>query len=115
MISKRCNFNMTECEHFDTFNIPDICKVFDLKNQFWSEFMKYMEPKIKCPIKKRAYKFVNAPVDLGYVAHFPLDGYTWSFTQKVFRSIRGRKKKQLIFCVTFEVTITKTRSGRKKN
>lgn len=115
MVPKRCDLNMTQCENFDTLNIRDVCKVLDLENQIWSNFMNHIEPKLICPFGKQTHKIVNAPVDMGYVAHLPLDGYTWSFTIKVFKSVKSRRKKQMVFCKLFEMTITKTRSGRKKD
>lgn len=92
----------------------DICKVMGLEGQLWSEFMKHGQPKMVCPFKKTTYKITEAVVDLGYVAHLPLDGYKWTFIIKTFKSIKGRKKKQMIFCEAFDITITRTRSGRKR-
>lgn len=114
LISKRCDYNVTHCEVHDTLSIRDICKLMGLEAQFWSEFMKNV-PKINCPFEKSTIKIPDATVELGYIAHLPLDGYTWIFTEKVFKSVKGRKIKRMVFCVAFQVTIRKYRPGRKKN
>lgn len=55
-------------------------------------------------------------IDLGYVAHLPLDGHTWNFTVKVFKpGATARQRKRLMFCISFEITIQKMRPGRRKN
>lgn len=106
--SERCDLNLTECEHFDVFSIRDVCRVMQMRNQIWSEFYEHTEPRIQCPFKKTTIKLINAPFDLGYVAHLPLAGYTWKFIGKAFKSVgKVRPKKRLIFCIMYIVTIKK--------
>lgn len=113
----RCDYNMTQCESFDSFAIRDICRIIDMDGQLWSDFFAHFEPTLRCPIKKTSIKITDSVVDLGYIAHLPLSGYTWNFIFKVFKSgIGKRSRKQLIACITYDVTITKTRpEKRNKN
>lgn len=113
MISKRCDFNMTNCESYDIMNIRDICKIFELEDQLWSEFMNHVNPKITCPFKKGAHKITEALVDVGYIAHLPIHGFLW-VTEKVYKVTKRRKKKRLVFCVTFELRVQKKRTGRER-
>lgn len=114
LISKRCDLNMTHCEFYDVMNIRDICKILDLDDQLWSEFMRHVDPKIVCPFKRGTHKITDALVDVGYIAHFPLHGYLWIITEKVYKVTKGRKKKRLVFCVTFEMTVQRKRPGKEK-
>lgn len=116
IIATRCDLNMTHCENFDNFVVHDICRILNLENQLWSDIMAHAEPKIKCPIKKETkIKITNAVVDLGYVAHLPLDGHAWTMTVKIFKAApKSRFKKRQIFCMTFVITITKNRPERRK-
>lgn len=88
----------------------------DLEGQLWSELLKGVRPKVGCPFNKTTYTVTDAVVDFGYVAHLPLDGYTWTITDKIFKpGVKKRQKKRLLFCESFEFTIQKNRSGRSKN
>lgn len=99
----RCDFNMTKCEPFHTFIIRDICKIFEQKNQMWTEVVAHTKPRVKCPFKAVPVKVTNATVDFSYITHLPLGGYTWIITFKVFKSIPHiRHKKQMIFCILSE-------------
>lgn len=107
---------MTHCEHFDTLIIRDICKVLNQKNRMWSDFIGHTQPKVACPLNTTSIKVSNATVDLGYVSYLPLDGYTWITSLKLYKSVESaRRKKELLFCIMNEATITKTRreSGKK--
>lgn len=95
--------------------VHDICRLMDLKDQLWSGFMSSTKPPMKCPFKKTTFKIINATVDLGYIAHLPLSGYIWKFTFKAFKpNTKARRKKRFLFCVAFQVTVTKARPERKK-
>lgn len=86
-----------------------------LKDQLWTDFMANTEPAMKCPFKETTYKIINATLDLGYIAHLPLNGYQWFFRLKTFKSAaRARQKKRFLFCIVFQVTVTKERSERRK-
>lgn len=106
---------MTHCESYDQLTIRDICKIFDLENQVWTDFMKHTQPKIKCPIKN-SIKIANATVDLGYISYLPFDGYTWFFTIRLYKPSdnKSRRKKQILYCGICEIIITKHRPERKK-
>lgn len=115
IISKRCDLNMTLCEHFDTFVVRDVCKILNLQDQLWSDFMVHTEPKLKCPFGNSTIRIKDAVIDLGYVAHLPLDGNTWTFTVKVFKpGAIARHRKRFMFCITFEIAIQKMLPDRKK-
>lgn len=111
--AKRCDFNQSHCENFETFSIPDLCKIIDLENQLWSDFMKNTEPKPRCPFNMPKILIKNATVDLGYVAYLPLDGYVWNFTVKTFKSGKARQRKQLLHCTTYDVIAMKNYDQRK--
>lgn len=113
----RCDLNMTNCERFDTLAINDVCRILNLQNQLWSDFMAHAEPKVTCPMKKATVKITNANVDLGYFAHLPLDGHAWAFSVKVFKLGAKKRHKRIVrqlFCMTFEIAITKARPERRK-
>lgn len=77
--------------------------------------MGHTEPKMKCPFKNSPIKIKDASIDLGYVAHLPLDGHTWLFRIKVFGPASSvRQKKRLLFCISFEITVQKRRPERRK-
>lgn len=104
--TKRCDYNKTKCEHFDTIFIPDVCKVFELEDKLWTDFMEHTQPKPKCPFNMKSIQITNATIDLGYIAHLPLDGFDWTFQMKTFNlPSKGRKKKQLLFCGMYEVIV----------
>lgn len=106
LIPKRCDFNLTQCETFDTITIRDICKVLDMGDQIWTDFMAHTQPKAKCPFKMNSIRVINATVDLGYIANLPLDGYAWIFDFKSFQPVaKTRYKKRLLYCGMSEVII----------
>lgn len=91
----------------------DICRLMDLKDQLWTDFMSQTE--LKCPFKKTVVKVDHGIIDLGYIAHLPLSGYTWIFTFKVFHSdAKTRNKKKQIFCLNVRMTVTKSRPQKRK-
>lgn len=113
--AKRCDFNMTHCESYDQLIIRDVCRILDLENQLWTDFMKHAEPKFKCPIKQ-SIKIQNATIDLGYISYLPFDGYTWFFSIKAYRisGIKSRRRKQMLYCGICEIIVTKHHPERKK-
>lgn len=115
VITRRCDFNGTQCENYDVFTVRDVCKVFSLPDQIWTDFMTNTQPKFKCPLDMKSIKISNATVDLGYIAYLPFDGYSWTFTFKIFKT-NARHKKQVVYCGIYEVTVQKTHRERgKKN
>lgn len=108
IIVKRCDFNKTKCENFDTILLPDVCKLFELKDKLWTDFMMHAHPKLKCPFNMKTIDITNATVDLGYIAYLPLDGYDWTFLMRTFNPpAKGQKKKQMLFCGMYEVIVTR--------
>lgn len=104
------------CETYDTFTIRDLCKIIELSDQFWTDFMAHTHPRAKCPFDMKTIKVTNATVDLGYLSYLPLDGYIWSFFIKAFQSIaKAKDKYRMIYCGVSEVNITRTHAGRKRN
>lgn len=85
----------------------------DQKNQIWSDAVDHTEPRAKCPLKKGTIKVTNASIDYGYIAFLPIEGYTWTVFGKAFKPIANVKhKKQMLFCIMVESTVTK--SSRKQ-
>lgn len=104
---------MTQCVNFETLIIRDICKIADQKNQIWSDAIDHTQPRAKCPLKKGTIKVTNATIDYNYIAYLPVEGWTWTLFLKAFKPIVNVKhKKQMLFCIMLEVTVTK--SSRKK-
>lgn len=109
-IATRCDFNFTTCETYDTFSFPDICKVMNLQNTMWIDFGEHLHPKLKCPLKMSSIKIDNAIIDFAWISRLPLDGYKWVNSFKLFKQIpHVRHRKQLLFCLMSEATITKLR------
>lgn len=107
---------MTQCINFQTFVIRDICKIADQKNQIWSDAIEHTQPKAKCPLNKGSIKITNATIDLIYLTYLPIEGYTWTIVGKAFKSIANLKhKKQLLFCIMSEATVTKANRKQSKN
>lgn len=48
--AQRCDYNLTQCEDFSKITIPDICRILNQKDMFWSQFIAHS--KIVCPIKR---------------------------------------------------------------
>lgn len=92
----------------------DICKVLNMPDQLWSEFMVKTQPKLKCPFNMKSIKVTNATVDLGYISYLPFDGYSWTLTLKAFKT-NARRKKQLVYCGIYELTAIKAHRERGKN
>lgn len=114
-IAQRCNMDRSQCEHFNTFLLPNICNVFDQKNKVWSEIMAHAQPKLKCPVKDRIVRIVNATIDYSILAHLPLDGYIWIVYMKIFKPLANvRHKKRLILCTISEYNITKSNESMLK-
>lgn len=77
--------------------------------------MEHTQPKALCPFSMTSIKITNATVDLGLVSYLPLDGYTWITSLKLYKPIAIRHKKEMLFCILSEATITQTRreAGKK--
>lgn len=107
---------MTQCEHFETFVLRDICKILDVKNQIWSDFVAQTKPKAKCPFKAVPLKVINATIDFTPLTSLPIGGYTYITTYKVFKSIPNvRHKKQKLFCVMTEASVVKLGKSNTQN
>lgn len=99
---------MNQCEKYNTLKIPDLCKLFEQKNQIWTNIMEHLQPQAKCPLKPSVMKLTNATLDFSLLSYLPIDGYTWVISFKVFKPIANvRHKKQMIFCIISEATVTK--------
>lgn len=107
---------MNQCDNHFTFVLPDICKVFNLKNNMWSDLAASANPRLRCPIKPPGFEIRNATIDLNYLSYLPLEGFTWTVTFKIFKPIRNvRHKKKMLFCIINEGSVVKERRNRKKN
>lgn len=113
MIAKRCDFDLTQCESFNSVTIPDVCKILDMEDQLWTDFMAHTHPRIQCRYKPTTIKVMNATIDAGYVAHFPLDGYMWTFTLKMYKRVGHRKI--VLYCQSFDVVVTKIQANRRNS
>lgn len=105
----------SQCESFNTWVLPDMCKVINQENQLWSDIVAHTHPTIKCPMKPSTIKYVNATIDYSLLAHLPFEGYTWIIHIRVFKSMaKIRYRKRLLFCMLVEATITNNRRDSQK-
>lgn len=105
---------MTLCENFNSLTIRDLCKLISQKNPLWDDLITHMRPRPKCPLNMTAIRIKNATMDLGYIGYLPIAGYNWISIFKLFKLIPNvRHKKQLLFCIMFESTVSKTRRSEK--
>lgn len=108
--STRCDLNLTQCENYDTVTHPNICEIMNKYIKVYTDLADRMKPNPKCPLDMPSIKILNATVDLSFAARLPLDGFTWITSIKLYKSIAHvRHKKQLLFCLISQNTITKSR------
>ena len=107
--ASKCDFNMTQCEKFDTFVIRDVCTIFaQANNKIWSDLFEHTQPRVKCPFKAVPIKVTNATMDFSYLTRLPIGGYTWILNINIYKSIPNvRHKKQMLFCLLGEANAVK--------
>lgn len=112
--AKGCDFSMNECENPNTFILPDICKILNMKNQYWSDLAAHTYPRVKCPLKASTMEIRNAITDLSFLSNLPVDGFVWTINFKIFKPIPNvRHKKRLLYCMIIEGSVVRGRRNPK--
>lgn len=71
--------------------------------------MSHTQPRLMCPFNYTSIQVSDAIVDLSFVSHLPLDGYSWLVHLNLFENNGDDQlKKKKVFCITCRTTITKT-------
>lgn len=77
--------------------------------------MSHLQPRLMCPFNYTSIQVTNAIVDLSFISHLPLDGYSWLIYLNLFENNNDdKKRKKKVFCITCKTTITKTHRNRGK-
>lgn len=107
---------MNKCDSRQSFTFPDICKVFEQKNQIWSDLVAHMQPRMKCPIKPSIIRVRNATSDTTFITHLPFDDRIWTITFKTFKRIPNICfKKRLVSCLMLEASILRSDRNLKEH
>lgn len=106
---------MNQCDNHYTVVLPDICKIFNMKNQLWTDLAAQTHPQLRCPLKPPTLEVINATTDLSVLSHLPIEGFIWTLTFKIFRPIPNvRHKKRLLYCLIVEGSVVKDKMKKNK-
>uniref|UniRef100_A0A182YFR9 MD-2-related lipid-recognition domain-containing protein n=1 Tax=Anopheles stephensi TaxID=30069 RepID=A0A182YFR9_ANOST len=108
LIAYRCTLDLQNCQRYNALQVPKICSFLSDTNSFWSPFVRSIHPTVKCPIQPATYVFKDAELDLSFFTSFPLDGYTWQVTMKLYSTASTPKKE--VFCFAAQATLKRVRS-----
>ncbi|XP_050078638.1 uncharacterized protein LOC126565499 [Anopheles maculipalpis] len=108
LIAYRCTLDLQNCQRYNALQVPKICSFLSDTNSFWSPFVRSIQPTVKCPIQPATYIFTDAALDLSFFTSFPLDGYTWQVTMKLYSTANTPKKE--VFCFAAQATLKRVRS-----
>ncbi|XP_065088221.1 uncharacterized protein LOC135709761 [Ochlerotatus camptorhynchus] len=97
VIPNRCTMDMKTCELFNKVTLPNVCRYINDDKGLWASFFKSMEPDLRCPIKPGVYKFENSIADLSFFVTFPLEGYRWQTSVKLYSKNQSKKE---LFCLS---------------
>lgn len=115
-IAQGCDLKMNKCDSWQSFTIPDMCKVFEQKNQIWSDLVAHTQPRMKSPIKPSTIRVRNATSDTTFITYLPLDDRIWTVTFRTFKRIPNiRFKKRLVSCLMVEAAIFKNDHNLKEH
>ncbi|XP_053673652.1 uncharacterized protein LOC128723913 [Anopheles nili] len=103
LIAYRCTINLQNCQRYNALQVPKICSFLTDTNSFWSPFVRSVYPTVKCPIQPGTYYFKDSAFDLTFFTSFPLDGYTWQVTMKLYSTAHTPKKE--VFCFASQATL----------
>uniref|UniRef100_A0A182RLC7 MD-2-related lipid-recognition domain-containing protein n=1 Tax=Anopheles funestus TaxID=62324 RepID=A0A182RLC7_ANOFN len=107
LIAYRCTLDLQNCQRYNALQVPKICSFLSDTNSFWSPFVRSIEPSVKCPIQPATYIFKDSAFDLNFFTSFPLDGYTWQVTMKLYTTATTPKKE--VFCFAAQATLKRIR------
>ncbi|XP_021697711.1 uncharacterized protein LOC110675940 [Aedes aegypti] len=102
IIPNRCTMDMKSCELFNKLTLTNICRYINDESGILAPFFRSIEPNIQCPIKPGFYQFKKSIIDLTFFLKFPLEGYRWQSSMKLYS--RSKPKKEL-YCLSEQVSM----------
>uniref|UniRef100_A0A182VU25 ATP-dependent Clp protease proteolytic subunit n=1 Tax=Anopheles minimus TaxID=112268 RepID=A0A182VU25_9DIPT len=113
LIAYRCTLDLQNCQRYNALQVPKICSFLADTNSFWSPFVRSIEPTVKCPLQPvkdlATYVFKDSALDMNFFTSFPLDGYTWQVTMKLYSTANTPKKE--VFCFAAQATLKRVRKA----
>ncbi|XP_035779850.1 uncharacterized protein LOC118460024 isoform X2 [Anopheles albimanus] len=101
LIAYRCTMDLQSCQRYNAVQMTKICSFLMDTNSFWTPFVRSIEPPVKCPIHP------DSAFDVSFFTSFPLDGYSWQVTMKLYSTAYTPKKE--VFCFASQATLIKNR------
>lgn len=98
VVAHRCTMNMKTCEPFNTIALSRICTYINDENGMLASFFRTMEPNLRCPIRPGLYRFVNSTMNLKFFTAFPIEGYRWQASLKLYSKEKGIKRE--LYCLS---------------
>ncbi|EDS34760.1 conserved hypothetical protein [Culex quinquefasciatus] len=98
VVAHRCTMNMKTCEPFNTIALSRICTYINDENGMLASFFRTMEPNLRCPIRPGLYRFVNSTMNLKFFTAFPIEGYRWQASLKLYSKEKGVKRE--LYCLS---------------
>ncbi|XP_062542049.1 uncharacterized protein LOC134210042 [Armigeres subalbatus] len=102
IIPNRCTMDMTSCELFNKLTISNLCRYINDERVFLRSFLRSIEPNIRCPIRPGFYQFRNSSIDFRFFANFPLEGYRWQTSMKLYSN---SKPKRELYCLSSQTSM----------
>ncbi|XP_058120193.1 uncharacterized protein LOC131292972 [Anopheles ziemanni] len=109
LIAYRCTSDLQNCQRYNAVHIPRVCSFLTDTNSFWTPFVRSIQPTVKCPIQPALYHFKDSAFDLTFFTSFPLDGYSWQVTMKLYSTAYTPKRE--VFCFASQATLNKLRKN----
>uniref|UniRef100_A0A182PED0 MD-2-related lipid-recognition domain-containing protein n=1 Tax=Anopheles epiroticus TaxID=199890 RepID=A0A182PED0_9DIPT len=100
LVAYRCTLDLQNCQRYNAVQVPKICSVLAETNSFWSPFVRSIQP-------TATYVFKDSAFDLSFFTSFPLEGYTWQVTAKLYSTAYTPKKE--VFCFAAQATLKTVR------
>lgn len=105
METNRCTLDLKTCFKENTINFKGMCKVFSMKNAFYSKVFDSLQPNFDCPLKAGNYTLRETSFDLMFARPFPIDGHIFIMTFKWIQVDRKNKTKRVLMCFYIEVKV----------
>lgn len=101
----RCTTDLKTCTKENTINFKGMCKIFSIKNAFYSKVFDSLQPNFDCPLRTGNYTLRETSFDLKFARLFPLDGYTFIQTFKWVTKDKKNNVKRVVMCFYIEVKV----------